>query len=352
MKRLDRYLAATVIGGALAGLMVIVALSFVFEFIDEADDIGRGSYDLASAMLVVALSMVQRAYEAFPMATLIGALVSLGALAARSELVVMRAVGVSVAQIARAVVAAGVLLALVAAALGEWVAPPATRLAQSVQAEALGGPVGAVGGGFWARDGDYRIRAEQVLQPDLLADVRVYQVGEGRLSRVITAPQASFVDGQWRLAEATVTDFYDNRVEVRSVASVSMGGELQPETLEVVVVDATTLAASELLRYIGYLTANDMNADTYALALWVKIATPLATMVMLLLTVPLVFGSQRSGGVGQQIFLGVLIGLAFFLLNRFLGNVGLVYGLPPALSALAPTLLFLAIALVALKQVR
>ncbi len=352
MKRLDRYLATTVMGGALAGLFVIVALSFIFEFIDEADDIGRGGYDLASAMLVVALSMVQRAYEAFPMATLIGALVSLGALAARSELTVMRAVGVSVGQIARAVVAAGVLLALLAAAIGEWVAPPATRLAQTVQAEALGGPVGAVGGGFWARDGIYRIRAEQVIQPDLLADVRAYEVGEGKLERIITAPQARFVDGQWSLEGATITRFFDNRVAVSSNTDVVIGGELQPETLEVVVVEAATLAASELLRYIGYLQANDMDSSAYQLALWVKIATPLATVVMLLLTVPLVFGSQRSAGVGQQIFLGVLIGLAFFLLNRFLGNVGLVYGLPPALSALAPTVLFLGLALLALRRVR
>jgi lipopolysaccharide export system permease protein len=47
-----------------------------------------------------------------------------------------------------------------------------------------------------------------------------------------------------------------------------------------------------------------------------------------------------------------MIGLAFFLLNRFLGNVGLVYGLPPALSALAPTMLFLGLALIALRRVR
>ena len=62
---------------------------------------------------------------------------------------------------------------------------------------------------------------------------------------------------------------------------------------------------------------------------------------MLLLTVPLVFGGVRSSGAGQRIFLGVLIGFAFILLNRLLIRVGLVYGLPPALSALLPTLLVL-----------
>ncbi|MEX0430912.1 LPS export ABC transporter permease LptG [Spiribacter insolitus] len=352
MRRLDRYIAKTVFGGALAGLFVIVSLSFVFEFIDEADDIGRGGYDLASVMLVVALSMVQRAYEAFPMATLIGALVSLGALAARSELTVMRAVGMSVGQIARAVVAAGVLLALLAAALGEWVAPPANQLAQAVRAEAAGGGVVTAGGGFWARDGNYRLRVEQVVRPDLLADVRAYELRDGRLQRIISAPRARFEQGRWRLSDASVTALGGESVVVSSGHSLAIGGELQPATLEVVVQAPETLSGRELRRYIGYLEGNDLDSGRYRLALWVKLATPLATIVMLLLTVPLVFGSQRGAGVGQQVFLGVLIGLAFFLLNRFLGNAGLVYGLPPSFSALAPTLVFFVISLVALRRVR
>ena len=323
MTRVDRYIATTVAAGALAGLLVIVCLSFVFEFIDEADDIGRGGYTFATAMLVVALSMVQRAYEAFPMATLIGALVSLGGLAARSELVAMRALGFSVGRIARAVVVAGVLLALLAAAMGEWVAPAASRLAQQLQTEARGGPVGTLGQGIWARDGEYRLRAERVPQADR------------------------------RLPEATVTRFRSaGGVELRQVSSLHLGGALTPEALEVVVVEPDTLSGRDLLEYVGYLEGNNLDSDRYRLALWVKLATPLATVVMLLLTVPLVFGSQRSAGVGQQVFLGVLIGLAFFLLNRFIGNAALIYGLPPAVSALAPTVVFLAIALFTLRRVR
>ncbi len=352
MNRLDRYLVATVMAGALAGLFVIVSLSFVFEFIDKADEIGRAGQDVASVMLRVALSMVQRAYEAFPMATLIGALVSLGALAARSELIAMRAVGLSVGRIAQAVVAAGVLLALIAAALGEYVAPPANRLAQSIELGTQGQSLGASRGTVWARDGDYLLRAERVVAADLLTGVRAYELANGALARIIHADQAVFDDGQWQLARATVTTFGPAQVTVDTVDSMRLGGGLQPSALEVVVEQASGLAARELWRYVGYLEQNNLDSDRYQLALWVKFATPFATIVMLLLTVPLVMGSQRSTGTGQRIFAGVLIGLAFFLLNRFLGNAGLVYGLPAPVSAFAPTLLFLAIALLSLHRVR
>lgn len=352
LTRMDRYVAVTVVAGALAGLFVIVCLSFVFEFIDEADNIGQGGYGLPDAMLAVGLSMVQRAYEAFPMATLIGALVSLGALAARSELVVMRAMGLSIGRIARPVVLAGVALAVLAAAIGEWAAPPATRLAQSLQAQGSDGGVATAGGDLWARDGAYMLRIDRVLQPDLLAGVTAYEIEGNQLTRVITAAGGRYVDGAWQLDDAEVTRLGEDRVSVSPMASLELGGELRPRTLEVVVVDASTLAISEILRYIGYLETNSLDSGRYQLALWVKVATPLSTVVMLLLTVPLVFGSQRSAGVGQQIFLGVLIGLAFFLLNRFLGNAGLVYGLPAPVSALAPTVLFGLLAWLALRRTR
>jgi Predicted permeases len=246
----------------------------------------------------------------------------------------------SVAQIARSVVFAGVGLALFAAAIGEWVAPQATRMAQAIQAEAQSSEIGLAAGGYWARDGNLVFRVERVVRSDWLADVRVYAMEDNRLTRIITAPQARHDGSAWVLSPAEITSLSMDGVDVVTEPSLRLGGDLEPATLEVVTVSPATLAGVELFRYIQYLRANTLDSARYELALWVKITTPLATLVMLLLTVPMVFASPRSTGVGQQIFLGVLIGLAFFLLNRFLGNAGLVYGLPPALSALAPTVLF------------
>ena len=348
--RIDRYVAATVIAGALAGLAVIVCLSFVFEFIDKADDIGVGDYGLAEAMLAVGLSMVQRAYEAFPMATLLGALVSLGALAARSELTVLQAVGLSPARIARPVALAATLLAVAAAAMGEWVAPTASRMAEAVQARASDGDLGSVGGRLWARDGDWVLYVHRVLAPDTIAGVTAYQLDGDRLEQVVMASGGRFESNQWQLTDARVSRFLDNGVEVRQGAGFALGGELRPDMLEVVVVDAATLSATEIREYVRYLEANDLDSARYQLAFWQKVATPLATVVMLLLAVPLVFGPQRSNNAGQRIFIGIMIGLGFFLLNRFLGNADMIYGVPAPVSALLPTLLVGVIAVVGIRR--
>lgn len=352
MRRLDRYLAGTVLGGALAALVILLALNFIVEFIEEAEDIGRGEYGFGTAVVVVLLGMLQRAYEGFPLATLIGALVSLGGLAARQELVAMRAAGVSVAGVARPVVIAGLVLAVAAAALGEWLAPPGTRLAQQLRTQALGGEVATAAEGFWVRDGERYLQVARAPETTVLEGVTVYRLDGGRLATITEAPRAEYVDGGWELQAAQVTRFGEARVELDPPATRRLAADLAPQTLEVVVVEPTTLSAGELLRYVDYLEANGLESERYRLALWIKLATPLATITMLVLTVPLVFGSQRSAGAGQQIFIGVLVGLAFFLLNRFLNNAGVVYGLPPAVSALAPVLVFLGLGLWGLRRVR
>lgn len=351
MRRLDRYIGRTVIGGSLVALLVVVALSVVFEFIDETGDL-TGRYTTLKALLYVLLTMPYRAYESFPIATLIGSLVGLGGLAARHELVVMRAAGVSVLGIARAVIGAGLILALVAMVLGEWLAPRAQELAHSLRAQALSEYVAAGDGGYWVRDGERYIAVERVPAPRLIEGVRVYRFDGQRLASVIQAARGLYRDGAWQLQRAVVTRFEGPGVTVSRLGERRLEVGLRPQMLELVVMKPETLPLPDLYRYIRYLERNNLESDRYRLAFWIKLATPLATVAMLVLTVPLVFGSQRSTGAGQRIFVGVLIGIAFFLANRLLNHAGLIYGLPPALSALAPTAVFLLVGLVGLVRVR
>ena len=86
------------------------------------------------------------------------------------------------------------------------------------------------------------------------------------------------------------------------------------------------------------------------MAFWVKIASPLSTLVMLMLSLPFVFASQRSGGAGQKIFIGIMLGIVYVLLNKVLTQLALASGLSPAFSALLPLLCFLVVAVIGIKR--
>ena len=346
MNLLDRYIARNVAAGALIVLLVIVSLDLLFSFLKESQDSGQGSYTVWLALLYVLLTLPYSAYQAFPFATLIGSLVGLGGLAARSELVVMRGTGISALAIARPLVITGLSLALVAMGIGEWLAPWTTRLATELQTNATGGPLSAGGeAGFWARDGNRYVHARQVPEADVLEDLQIYAFQGARLDHITTAWRAHY-DGQaWVLLAPVTTRFAaDGSIDISRAIKARYHSELKPDVLDVVVVEPETLPITELWTYSRYLEHNGLDSSRYRLAFWVKVATPLATVTMLLLTVPLVFGSLRSANMGQRIFIGVLIGIAFFLLNRLLNRAALVFGLPPLVSALGPTVLFLGIA--------
>ncbi|MFV8833480.1 LPS export ABC transporter permease LptG [Aquisalimonas sp.] len=353
MRILDRYIAKAVIGGSLTVLMIIVSMELIFSFVEESGDIDD-EYTAFQALLHVGLTGPQRAYEAFPIATLIGSLMALGGMAARSELVVMRAAGMSVLNIGRSVMVAGLLLAALAAAIGEWVAPPAERASQDVEAQARGGDVSMLSrDGFWARDGRRFIRVGAAPNAHLLEDVQIYAFDESRaLDHVITASRAEFQGDGWLLHGVAQSRFGGNGVAVERDDTYLWEAGLHPEVLDVVVVDPQTLSMAELWTYIGYLQRNDLESEQYELALWLKIGTPLATLTMLLLTIPLAFGALRSTGAGQRIFVGVMIGIAFYLSNRLLNHLGLVYGIPPMISALLPTLVCLAVAIYFTSRIR
>lgn len=347
MKLLDRYIARNVIAGTLIVLLVIISLDLLFSFLKESQDSGQGGYTVWLALLYVLLMTPYSVYQAFPFATLIGSLIGLGGLAARSELVVMRGTGISALAVARPLVITGLSLALVAMGIGEWLAPWTDRLATELQTNAIGGQVSAgTDSGFWARDGKRYVHARQVPEADVLEDLRVYAFQGARLDHITTAWRAHYDGKAWVLLAPVTTRFAaDGRVRVSHAVSARYYSELKPDMLDVVVVEPETLPITQLWHYARYLERNGLDSSRYRLAFWVKVATPLATVTMLLLTVPLVFGSLRSANMGQRIFIGVLIGIAFFLLNRLLSRAALVFGLSPLVSALGPTILFLGIAL-------
>jgi lipopolysaccharide export system permease protein len=97
---------------------------------------------------------------------------------------------------------------------------------------------------------------------------------------------------------------------------------------------------------------NGLDVPAYEVAFWAKVVAPLATLVMLFLGVPFVFGSLRTVSLGQRLFAGMLLGSVFFLLNRLLAYVAVVYHFNPLLAAALPAIAFLVAGTLFLRRVR
>ena len=152
---LSRYVIRAVLGHTLLVMLVLLALSGLYLFITQQDDIGVGTYALEDALLFVGLNLPKYAFDMLPIAALIGALLALGNLARSMELIVVRAAGVSVARIAMWVAGAGVILMVLTGVLGELVAPQMEQYGRRMKTFEKFHDYSLAGNrSAWAKDGD------------------------------------------------------------------------------------------------------------------------------------------------------------------------------------------------------
>lgn len=350
---LDRYIAQTVIGGSLVALLVLVSLAAFFSFLGQMDDL-KGDYQIVQAIQYVFLTLPSTAYEMFPSSVLLGSLISLGGLAANSELIVIRASGVTIKRLAWAILKSGFWLICIAVFLGEVVAPPSEQLGQALRSASRTGYITLQSGfGFWARDGNSFVQIQRVLPGAHLQFISIYSYDDERKLKSVTfANSAQYQGNRWLLQDIKKTDVAPDRIRSQHIQKMEWKSLLNPDMLDVLTVDPQNLSAFALLKYINYLKSNNLDSNAYQLAFWVKVVTPLASLVMLLVAIPFVFGALRSTSAGQRILVGVLVGIGFHLLNQGVNHTGIVYGFSPFVSATLPSILFAITGLYALKRIK
>ncbi len=347
MKILDRYIRRNVIATTMTVLVVLLAIFSFFSFLDELEDLGHGNYGLPQVVMVVLLRLPGLAYQLFPIAALLGALIGLGGMMERNEIAVIRCAGVARQRLVWSVMKAGLVVVALAVFVGEFVFPPAEMLARELRAlSASDRSASSSRHGFWARDGNSYINIREILPGEHFRDIRILEFDDGNhLLRSTRAESAQVRDGKWQLAKLHQTEFGGLVPIARELEVASWDSLLDPDLIGLVAINPNTLSSLELFRYVRFVQSNGQNAEHWKHALWVKLGYPLAATVMVFLAIPLVLGASGAVGAGRRILIGALIGLGFHVMNETSRHLGLVVGMPPALSALGPTILLFSIAM-------
>lgn len=353
MNILDWYLGRTIFKYTSLVLFVLVGLFMFIQFLDEVTRVGTGNYGFLDMIVFLVLSTPRVVYEIFPMSALLGTMLGLSSLAVDSELIVMRAAGMSITGISWSVMKSAALIILSAVVIGEFITPYAETQAQRGRSEALQKSITQKSDfGLWMRDENSIIQVGEML-PDLkLLNVKIFEFdGEGNMRAAAVADSGKFDNNEWVLYNLRQSIFVDKGIKTLHLKSANWQSKLGPEVLKVFLVRPEQLSALDLDRYIAHLKKNSQNTDRYELAFWQKISSPMAIVVMVLLGIPFVFRSVRSGGVGGTLFLGIMLGLMFFAMAKGFGFLVLIYGIPPLAGAFVPLLIFLVIALFMLRRV-
>lgn len=352
---LTRYLAKEIVSATALVTLAFIGLFAFFDFINELDGIGRGGYEIHHAAVYVLLLLPGRIYELIPITVLIGTLYALTTLARHSEITVMRASGMSTARMLRTLCGIGLIFVVLTFVFGEYVAPPAERAAQQWRLTATGSAVSQqLSSGLWVRDGLRFINVRRVLPDRSMEAVRIFEFDAERMLASVSLANRGDYDveaGEWRLSGVSRTVFRPDSTAVEQLPEIRWRSDLTPEVLSVLMVAPERMSVPTLYAYISHLRENRQNADRFEIALWKKIIYPFASLVMIALALPFSFSHDRMGGVSVKVFLGVMLGIGFYLLNGLFSSLGVINAWSPALVALTPSLIFLLAAAIMLYSI-
>ncbi|MAJ91414.1 MAG: LPS export ABC transporter permease LptG [Legionellales bacterium] len=336
-----RYIGKNVM---LASLSALVILTFIFSFfslVDQLDATGRGNYGVLQAIQYVLLTVPRLSYELFPIATVIGCMAGLGILANNNELVILRTSGLSKMQLAYALVKIGLIFIIISILIGEVIAPISEQAAQQKRSVALTEQISMkTKNGFWSRDGNSYINIRKILPNEKLEDIRIYEFDKDRQLRgTIHAESADFNNGKWLLYNILRTDISKDKITKYNYKNAEWEALLNPEVISLVTIKPHYLSLRGLINYIDHLNLNNQDSRLYLQALWQKALNPLMILLMMVLAVCVVRCDSITVGLGQRVFVGVLLGIIFHLANQISRHLGIVYDIPIFISVSSPTII-------------
>jgi len=353
MTLIKKYLFKETLSGVLLIMGALLAIFSFFDFIQELENLGRGSYTLGRIFVFVLLTAPGHIYEVVPVAVLIGSLYALAQIARNSELVVMQASGLSIFRIGLPLLQVGIIFALITFIIGEFVTPLSEKTAQKLKITATHSIVAQeFRSGFWVKDGSSFVNVREVKPDAELVDINIYRFNENfELVGIDYAKSGRYNGKNWQLKELRHTELGKDKVVTNFKLASTWDSLIKPEILNVLLVVPEKMSALSLYSYIQHLTDNKQKTSRYEIALWSKIIYPIASAVMIVLALPFGFVQQRAGGIGAKIFIGIVLGILYQVLNKVFVHLGLLNDWSPLVSTVIPTILFLLTGLFMLQSV-
>lgn len=352
MKILDRYITQTLVRSTLLALLVLVSIFAFFALIDELEDSGQGRYGILQVLEYLLLTIPHLMAELFPIAAVIGSMLTLGTMSSQNELAVIRTSGVSQNDLIVSLARGAAILIVLAIIIGELIAPYSEQAAQQRKSIALTEQITMqTKYGFWSRNENNFINIRTILPGNEVEDIYIYEFDNNNVLRSsIYAERAKYVDGQWQLEDVRQSKIYADRVTSHPIDKANWQSVLNPQVINLVIIKPQYLTLWGLYNYIDYLKNNDQNSQIYEQAFWFKISKPFAILLMVMLAVPIVKVHSRQNNVGQRVFLGCLLGILFHMTNQVFGHLGVVYNIPPFISMIIPLFLLFSGVVILLKR--
>lgn len=368
------YLASEIYRSSAVVLLSLLALFSLFSLIDDLDKL-NDQVSLSDLLTLQLFGLPTQLYELLPIGLLIGAVLALARLAQNNELVMLRVAGISGLQLLMSLWLITVPLMGGAFALSEYLTPKAEMQVNESRLAIFGRAGGGrLHSGYWFKENDSEhnvpmriINIGQLVDNAQVRQITIYEFDAAQhLKHLIQAPEGYFSGNTLHLKPALRSIIADDAlsalktphsehsptlIQVEQHHELAIPTSLNAQRLLARILTPERMAITDLIDYLDYLEANQLQTERQSVALWRKIAYPFTLLVMITIAAPISFVQTRQGGMGSKVFLGIIVGVAFFMANQLALNVGMLGHWSPWVTALLPSFLALSLALFALAAI-
>ncbi|WP_151811913.1 LPS export ABC transporter permease LptG [Acinetobacter bereziniae] len=332
-----KHVTKTTVLAMVGATAVLSILQILFTYLGELSSL-KDNYTAWNALQYVLWGAPRYLYEILPIAALIGAVLGLGSMASNSELIVMRAAGISLWRIVGWVMRSAMLLVILSFALSEFVIPYTNEQAKSIKSHRSVAALGEVKG-YWTREGQRFIYIDYANSQGTLKQVQVVDFDENyRMKSLLNSEEGQFLkEGQWNLKQTAQVNLLANgQAQVVDQNQKNLALALQPKYVHMVTIDPEDLAPSQLLSFMDYMHEYSQVPKTYLLAFWKNVGSPFALLALVLIACSFIFGPLRQQSMGFRLVIALFVGLAFYYVQDFLGYASLIYAPSPSWFVFLP----------------
>ncbi len=323
----------------------MLGIFYIATFIDLSDKLFKGQTTGWMLAQYFYYATPQFIYYVMPIAALVATLVTIGLLTKSSELVVMRACGISLYRTALPLLLCGTTWSMALFALEESILAHANRRAEAIRHVIRGGSP----------------RTFDVLNRKWIlghgGDIYHYAYYDPRLRELNGLSIYEFADNAWRLERRTYATraAYRGTWAGRQVWMREFTGSADPTTYRTYGThdlsleppdyfvteqpDAERMTYRQLEQYVLELRASGFNVIPYAVALYRKVAFPFVTVIMTLIAVPFAVTTGRRGAL-YGIGIGIVLAIGYWMVISVFAAIGSAGLIAPLLAAWAPNVMF------------
>ncbi|MEO1043822.1 MAG: LPS export ABC transporter permease LptG [Pseudomonadota bacterium] len=342
------YMARMFAIRVVAVLLLLVLVLQALDLLGESGKIlaypGNGQGEL---LTYISLRVPQLIERFLPFAVLLATIVTLATLNQNSEVIAMKAAGLSAHQVLAPLLLTSLVIAILSFAFNDRIVSRATATLAAWEAAEFGpipeDPYSLTN--VWVRDGHMIIQARTVLGKSdntRLRDVTAFVRDENdALRETVSAARARYTGNGWRLEDVERFELLTGNVE--TIDSMVIGTGVTPDQFTLSNVNAAGLSFAELGTTITDMQLAGRRTTDLETTWWHKISGPLSSVLMPLLGAVAAFGLARSGRLFFRAVIGMALGFAYFVVDNFTLAMGNLEVYPPLLAAWAPFILFLLI---------